>query len=86
MRRKVFFIAAIFTLTVFGSAAIQASPHVSRRSGFLDKTGILTTGYDKRYINFDLKTVKKKESAVEGEKRMVRYERSHRIGLIYHLV
>lgn len=85
MKRILFLTAFIFTLTSFGAAANQAFPRVIRKSGAPGKSGIENASYERRFISYDLKTVKKKERAVEGEEKMIRYERNHRIGHIYRL-
>lgn len=86
MKRILFLTAFIFALTVFRTAANQAAPREIRKSGAPDKSGIENINYARRFISYDLRTVKKKERAVAGEERIIRYERSHRIGHIYRLI
>ncbi len=85
MKRIFFLTAIIFALTAFRTAANQTVPHVNKGSGAPERAGIENIIHEKRFLSNDLKTVKKKERVVEGEQRIVRFERNHRIGHVYRL-
>lgn len=85
MKRTLFLTAFIFSFTVFVSAVTYAIPPRAKRSGSPEQPGTRSFASERKYIEDDIRTVKKSEKAVEGEKRLVEYERNHRIGRAYHL-
>jgi len=85
MKRILFLTAFIFSFTAIVSAGIHATPANAKKSGSLEQPGAAAFKSERKYIDTDIRTVKKRERSVEGEKRLVNYERNHKIGRAYHL-
>jgi hypothetical protein len=76
--KKILFISAfLLALSVVQSNSIKANSRDNGRTG-ISQHMRLFSGMEKGYLKKDPKTI-------EGEKKILRYEREHRIGKVYRL-
>jgi hypothetical protein len=75
----------VFPFTNIGAEKVQSATEYYKGKHMKDLSGKMSSGYEKRYIEKDLRTTKKPGNLPEGEKKLLRYERIHRFGHLYRL-